>query len=187
MAGAKPISDEAVKEKTGKVWADWFRILDKASAKKMTHTQMAAFLHDEHGVPGWWCQMVAVRYEQERGLRKPMQTCTGDFAANGSRTLAAPLAKVFRAVEDATERRKWCPDAPLEVTSVTPGKYVRAKWSGSEGRVAFYFEKQESGKSRVAVDHMGLPNAKEALRMKAWWGERLDRLRGNIEGKSASK
>ena len=112
-------------------------------------------------------------------------TCSGDFAANGSRTVAAPLAKVFKAVEDPAERRRWCPDAPLEVTSVTPGKYVRAKWSGSEGRVAFYFEKQDSGKSRVAVDHMGLPDEKEAVRMKAWWGERLDRLRGNIEGKAA--
>ena len=180
MAGAKPISDEAVKAKTGKDWAGWFKVLDRAGAKKMTHTQIATHLHDRCAVPGWWCQMVAVRYEQERGLREALQTCSGNFAANGSRTLSVPLAKVFRAVESAAERRKWCPDAPLEVTSVTKGKYVRAKWAGTSGRVAFYFEAKSGGKSRVAVDHMGLPSGREARRMKAWWGERLDRLRERL-------
>jgi hypothetical protein len=31
------MSDEAVKARTGKVWAEWFEILDKAGATKWQH------------------------------------------------------------------------------------------------------------------------------------------------------
>lgn len=185
MAGAKKtksISDEAVKRATGKVWADWFRILDRVGAKRLTHTQIAAHLHEKEQVPGWWCQMVAVRYEQERGLREELQTCRGDYAASGSRTLDATVAQVFRALSDPAERERWCPDAPLEVTKATAPKSVRAKWIGTDQRVAFYLFPQGPGKARVSVDHMGLASAKDAIRLKAWWGERLDRLRARIEG-----
>ena len=55
----KRSSDEAVKAKTGKVWAEWFGILDKAGAKKWAHKEISAFLRDKHEVGAWWCQMVA--------------------------------------------------------------------------------------------------------------------------------
>lgn len=183
MAGAKkgaPISDEAVRAKTGKGWKEWFRVLDRAGARKMTHTAIATHLYEKEEVPGWWCQMVAVRYEQERGLREPLQTCTGDFAATGSRTVDVPVARAFRAVSDAAERRRWCPDAPLEVTKATAPKSVRAKWTGTTQRVAFYVFPQGADRARISVDHMGLPSAKEAQRLKAWWSSRLDRLRDGM-------
>jgi len=50
---AKRSSDEAVKAKTGKVWAEWFRILDKAGAKKWPHKEIAAYLHDKQNVSAW--------------------------------------------------------------------------------------------------------------------------------------
>jgi hypothetical protein len=178
----KPISDEAVQRATGRVWADWFRILDGIGAKRMTHTQIAAHLHEREEVRGWWSQMVAVRYERERGLREVLQSCRGDFAASGSRTLKAGVAEVFRALSDPAERRRWCPDAPLEVTKATSPKSVRAKWAGTDQRIAFNLVPQGRGKSRVSVDHMGLGSAGEAVRLKAWWGERLDRLRARMEG-----
>jgi uncharacterized protein YndB with AHSA1/START domain len=185
MAGAKKgkrISDEAVKAKTGKDWAAWFRILDRAGARKMTHTEIATLLHEKEKVPGWWCQMVAVRWEQERGLRKVFQTCRGDFAANGSRTLAAPLPEVFRAFRDPAARRCWLPDAPLEITTATVNKSIRARWGDTKERVSFYFYPRPGGRSSVSVDHMGIPSERDAHRRRAWWGERLDRLRERVEG-----
>jgi uncharacterized protein YndB with AHSA1/START domain len=181
MAGAKPISDEAVKAKTGKVWAEWFAQLDRDGAAKMTHTEIATHLYEKRKVPGWWCQMVAVRYEQERGRRKVLQTCRGDFAANAGRTLAAPLPALFKAVAEPRGRRAWCPDAPLEVTKATPHKSVRAKWGDGKGRVSFYFFPATNGKVRFSVDHMGIASQREAKRMKAWWSERLDRLQEKVE------
>ena len=96
MAKAKQprrFSDEAVEAKTGKVWAEWFQILDAAGAKKMSHPEMARYLYHEQKVPGWWCQMVAVEYEQKHGLREIHQSCSGDFTAGVSRTLPIPLAE----------------------------------------------------------------------------------------------
>ena len=52
----KRSSDEAVKAKTGKVWAEWFEILDKAGAKKWPHKEISAYLYEKRKVPSWWWQ-----------------------------------------------------------------------------------------------------------------------------------
>ena len=53
-----------------------FQILDRAGAKKMTHQEIANYLHTKHSVPPWWTQMVTVTYEQQRGLRDKHQRPT---------------------------------------------------------------------------------------------------------------
>ena len=63
------MSDAAVQASTGKIWKEWFAILDKAGARKMDHKQIVAYLVKHHKVGPWWQQMVTVIYEQARGLR----------------------------------------------------------------------------------------------------------------------
>jgi hypothetical protein len=176
----KRSSDEAVKAKTGKVWAEWFKILDKAGAKKLPHKEIAAYLHDKQGLPSWWCQMVAVAYEHERGIRQQFQKCDGVFSASGSRTIAAPLAKAYAAWTEAKLRQRWLPDAPMEITTATLGKYVRAKWNGGT-RLSVGFYATPGGKTRVAVDHEKLANTKECAKMKSYWFEALNRLQETLE------
>lgn len=172
---AKRMSDESVKERTGKVWTEWFKILDKAGAKKWPHKEIAMYLLKEKKVGEWWCQMVAVGYEHERGLREKFQNCAGDFSANSSRTIGVPVAKVFKAWTDEKIRREWLPGAKMEITTATPGKSVRAKWDG-DTRVAVGFYGSTATKTRVAVDHMKLASSKESLKMKSYWSSALDRL-----------
>lgn len=62
-------SDAAVRVRTGKTWPEWFAFLDAAGAENMTHQQIIAYLIDEHEISSWWQQMVALTYEQARGLR----------------------------------------------------------------------------------------------------------------------
>ena len=69
-AGTRRISEGAVRNKTGKGWAEWFAILDAWDAPSKGHTRSATYLREEHGVSPWWAQAVTVRYEWERGLRK---------------------------------------------------------------------------------------------------------------------
>ena len=100
MPSIKPrISDEAVAAKTGKSWSEWFKLLDRAGAKKMTHQQIAAHLDEHCGVGPWWTQMVAVNYEQARGLRDKHQKPEG-FEISVSRTIAAPVGKALKAWTD---------------------------------------------------------------------------------------
>ena len=175
----KRSSDEAVKAATGKAWAEWFKLLDKAGAKKMVHKEIAAYLNQKQGVGPWWGQMIAVAYEHERGLRRQFQKCDGEFSASGSRTIAAPMAKAFAAWTDDKLRKKWLPDGKLEITTATPGKYVRGKWGDSRLSVGFYGK--GAAKTQVAVDHGKLSSSKECAKMKSYWFAALDKLQGMLE------
>lgn len=64
------ISEEAVKAKTGKVWGEWFTILDTWNAKEKGHTQSVKHLREHYRLSPWWAQAVTIRYEWERGLRR---------------------------------------------------------------------------------------------------------------------
>jgi hypothetical protein len=175
----KRSSDEAVKAATGKMWADWFKILDKAGAQKMQHKEIAAYLNDEQSVGPWWGQMVSVAYEHERGLRGKFQKCDGEYSASGSRTIAAPMAKAFQAWTDDKLRKKWLPDGKLEITTATPGKYVRGKWGDSRLSVGFYGKGPV--KTQVAVDHGKLASSKECAKMKDYWFGALNSLQAMLE------
>jgi len=65
------LSEDSVRQRTGKGWADWFTILDEWGAAEHGHTASARHLHDAYGISPWWAQAVTVRYENERGLRLP--------------------------------------------------------------------------------------------------------------------
>ena len=173
-------SDEAVKTKTGKVWAEWFKILDKAGAQKWPHTEIAACLYEKQTVSPWWSQMVAVEYEHERGIRQKFQKCDGEFSASGSRTMAAPMTKVYAAWTDEKLRKRWLPGGKLEITTATPGKYVRGKWGVSRLSVGFYGK--GAAKTQVAVDHGKLASSKESGKMKSYWFAALNRLQELLEG-----
>src|SRR5512134_2277217 len=93
-AEPKRMSDEAVRAKTGRIWPEWFAILDAAGAQQMTHQQIVAYLHNEHGVGPWWQQMVTVTYEQARGMRAKHQMPDG-YQVSVSKTIAAPAAALY--------------------------------------------------------------------------------------------
>src|SRR5205807_9702646 len=103
------MSDEAVEAKTGKTWSRWFKHLDAAGAKKMTHQEIVAHLRDKHDVRPWWTQMVAVTYEQARGLREKHEKPVGYEEISVSRTVEAPIGRVFKAWTDQKTVKKWLP------------------------------------------------------------------------------
>ena len=42
------MSDAAVWAKTGRTRPHWLKVLNEAGAKRMTHSQIARYLHEEH-------------------------------------------------------------------------------------------------------------------------------------------
>ena len=178
---AKRMSDEAVKERTGKVWAEWYKILDKAGAKKWQHREITAYLDAEQKVGPWWGQMIAVDYEHARGIREKFQKCDGEFAASGSRTLSAPMTRLYEAWADEKLRQRWLPGAKLEITTATPNKSLRAKWDGGKSRLSVNFYAKGPGKNQATVDHMKLASSKECAKMKSYWFDALDRLQKILE------
>ena len=177
MADMKKItgmSDEAVKAKTGKAWREWFAVLDKAGAKKMAHRDIAQLLYEKHKVPGWWCQMVTVGYERARGLRQVHQTATG-YSVSRSKTIAAPVGKLFRAWQDRKLRGRWLKHK-LTIRKATRNKSLRITWADGKTHVDVMFYPKGAGRTQVNVQHNKLPAARDVSAKKTYWAERLDRL-----------
>jgi hypothetical protein len=70
LSQQRRISEQAVREGTGRGWEEWLAILDAWDAPSKGHTKSAKHLREEYGVSPWWAQAVTIRYEWERGLRQ---------------------------------------------------------------------------------------------------------------------
>jgi uncharacterized protein YndB with AHSA1/START domain len=170
------MSDAAVQVKTGKNWAEWCALLDEAGASRMTHKEIAAYLHDELQCSSWWSQMVTVGYERLRGLREKNQAA-GGYQMSATRTIPVSMAKLYRAWTNPKIRERWLPAADFTVRKATPKKSLRLTWSDGNGSVEVQFYAKGEEKCQVNVSHTKLPNAGEVARLKEYWGKALDRLK----------
>lgn len=174
------MSDEAVKAKTGKNWKQWFAVLDKAGAQKMTHQEIARYLSEKQSVPPWWSQMVTVNYEQQTGRRQNNERPDG-FQISVSRTVNVPLAKLYSSFATAKARDAWLGENGLQVRKVTPNKSMRITWGDQKTSLEINFYPKSEGKSQVVVQHSKLANASAASKMKTYWTKALDHLRERLE------
>jgi uncharacterized protein YndB with AHSA1/START domain len=173
------MSDEAVEAKTGKNWSRWFKHLDAAGAKKMSHQEIVAHLGEKHGVRPWWTQMVAVTYEQARGLREKHEKPAG-FEISVSRTIQAPISKAFKAWTDEKTRQRWLP-ANFTIRKSTANKSLRITWEDGKTSLVVAFISKGKDKTQVVAQHSKLPDANAAAKMKKFWAEELDALKETIE------
>jgi uncharacterized protein YndB with AHSA1/START domain len=176
-----PVAEERVVEATGRGWQAWFELLDAWEAARRTHTEIARWLRDEHGVEGWYSQSIAVGYERARGLRAPGERPDG-FAVGASRTIAVPVERLFETFADEQLRERWLPGAELRERTATSPRTARYDWEDGSTRVIVGFDDLGDAKSRVALSHERLPDAEAADEMKAWWRERLTALKSQLEG-----
>jgi uncharacterized protein YndB with AHSA1/START domain len=174
------MSDDAVKAKTGKTWTEWFAIINKAGGKKMTHQEIVKFLNSEHGVGPWWQQMVTVTYEQQTGRRVEHQKPDG-YEISISRTMKAPVSKLYAAFGNEKARATWLPEEGLTERTAVKNKSLRMKWNDQKTVLAISFFAKGEDKTQVVVQHSKLPNSTSATKMKKYWGEALDRLRTVVE------
>jgi len=175
------MSDEAVAAKTGKNWKQWFAIIDKAGGQKMTHQEIVKLLNSKHNVGPWWGQMVTATYEQQTGLRQNHQKPDG-FEISVSRMVNAPVSSVYGSFQDETVRTAWLGESGLVVRKATKNKSMRVTWKDGKTSLSINFAAKGRDKSQVVVQHMKLPNATAASRMKIYWAKALDRLREYLAG-----
>jgi uncharacterized protein YndB with AHSA1/START domain len=180
LAATPRMSDDAVQAKTGKTWKEWFAILDKAGAKKMSHQAIVKYLNEKQGVGPWWQQMVTVTYERARGLRDLHQK-PGGYEISVSRTINVPVSKLYRAFANDKARNAWLAEDGLAVRKATPNKSLRVTWNDVKTSLEISFIAKSDNKSQVVVQHSKLPNAKASTTMKTYWSKALDRLRASLE------
>src|SRR5262245_24773825 len=175
LAALAGMSDDKVAAKTGRTWDAWLRTLDADEAETMTHGDIAAMVHDKHGVDNWWSQMVTVGYERMKGRRERGQRLDGMYEASKSRTFNVPVKRLFRAWADSTIRRRWLPDVKTAVRTATAPKSMRRQ--EPDGTiVAIWFTPKGQTKSVVALAHTKLRDKASSDKAKGDWGDRLDAL-----------
>jgi uncharacterized protein YndB with AHSA1/START domain len=176
-----PYSDEVIRSNTGKAWDEWFALLDRWGAVERPHPEIARWVNEEHGVPGWWAQGVTVAYEQARGLRAPGQRRGGQFEVNASKTVAVPAERLYEAFADPAVRERWLPGATVEVRTARPAKSIRANWDDGSTRLVIAFTARGGSKSQVALTHERVPDAGTADKLKVFWRERMAALKELLE------
>jgi len=173
------LTNDAVRAKTGKTWDEWCKILDKAGGRMMDHAEIALVLQKQMSLSPWWSQMVAVGYENERGIRPNERGGPpgNRFEVTLTKVVAVPRAAVWAAWQDPGTLARWLPDAKFEISKTVPHKILHLDWPG-ETRVAVRFYERR-GKTRVVVSHARLSES-EAQRLKDYWCAALDRLQAIV-------
>jgi len=169
------VSDASVRRATGRGLRDWLRILDEWGAKDRKHGEIATYLQEEHGVPGWWSQTVAVAWERARGVRQKYQTASG-FQVSVSKTFPVEVGALYRAFADARRRNRWLERGTLKVRTSRENQSARFDFREEGSRVHVYFEAKGPEKTTVTIQHEKLAGAEAVEEKRAFWKERLGKL-----------
>ena len=173
-------SDDAVRRATGRSHDEWFALLDAWGATERRHPEIARWLGEEHGAPGWWRQNITVDYERARGMRAVHQV-DGGFSISVTRTVSVDVATALAAFTVLERRASWLPDADLRQRPTRAARTARFDWPDPASRVVVTVDPKGDGRSAVNVTHEQLPDADAADRLKAFWRERLGALKANLE------
>lgn len=198
MSDTPDISDEAVRDATGKSWREWFETLDELGAREMEHAEVASLLQERGLVDsGWWAQSVTVAYEKETGQRVTGETKDAGFQVGTQRTMSLPSAAAWELLADPEGIECWvggpAPDLELtpgstvetangyrlEVRTVDPGSRLRVRWTPPErdDPTTLQIYLQDKGeKTAVRFHHEHLADADERERMRARWKGVLEQL-----------
>ena len=103
LAAAEPApwlatSDEAIRERTGRGWEEWFDVLDSWGALGMKHRDIARRVATELEIDplAWNAQAITASYERTRGLRVAGQKEDG-FSITASKTIGVPIERLYDA------------------------------------------------------------------------------------------
>lgn len=169
-------SDEAVKKATGKIWNEWFKILDKADSTDKSHKEIAQWINDNFTIGSWWSQMLTVEYEKERGLRELYQKADG-YEVSISKTIDISVSKLYEVLTNEKQRNKWL-QQKINISKAIKNKSLRALWSDGKTRISIYFTSKGNNKSQITVQHMKLENQRQAREKKEFWTNELGKLEG---------
>lgn len=180
-ATARPdLGDEAIRQGSGKSWAEWVEILDAWDATTKPHKAIAEYVCD-CGVDGWWAQAVTVGYERIKGLRAPGQRRDGQFEGRASKTFAVSVDRLYAAWVEQAERDQWLDAGTLTLRTARDSRSARFDVDGEDGIVALWFTDKGPGKSAVALQRDRLPSKEAADRFREIWKARLACLARHLE------
>jgi hypothetical protein len=179
------ITDKLVVEKTNKTMEEWFKLLDKKGAKKMKHPEIFCLVSSIEGLQPlgqWNHNLLTTSYEWNRGLKERGQKEDG-FEISVSKTMEVPVNTLYNAWTIEKTRTAWLGKENITIRKATENKSARISWNEDGTSLSIDFYPKGEKKSQVVVQHLKIPDSKKATEMKAYWGEKLERLKGFLEVK----
>jgi len=176
------ITDKLVVEKTKKTMQEWFALLDKMGAKKMKHAGIFELVSKTNGLKplGTWNQnLLATSYEWDRKLKERGQK-EKDFEVSVSKTIDVPITTLYQSWTDESIRKKWL-NEKIIIRKCTPDKSARITWSDQKTSLSVDFYLKSKDKSQVVVQHLKIPDAKNAGELKQYWAKKLATLKSFLE------
>ncbi|MFD2093735.1 SRPBCC family protein [Blastococcus deserti] len=143
------LSPEAVRQGTGRSWADWLQALDAAGAGDWDHRAIVDHLESHHPeVSAWWQQSLAVAYERARGRRVVGQAPDAGRQIGVQRSVSVTPGRLWAVLTTQPDLwlgpgasvvfepgrayevppGQWGPGARGEVRVVKPGDRLRMTW-----------------------------------------------------------
>lgn len=198
---AARISDESVREATGRGWDEWLEVLDAAGASAWDHKEVVGHLERAHPeTSSWWRQSITVEYERARGKRVPGQSADAGFQVGVQRTVDAPVAEVWDTI--VAEPELWLGEgasvdfapgqeydaagARGEIRVVRPPERLRLTWQPAElnapATLQLTLQEPSPGRTAIHAHAEKLPDAEAREMMRARWREALERIAAAVSG-----
>jgi hypothetical protein len=166
------LSDDRVREATGKGWDEWCDIIDAWPGHIDGHTAIANYVCNEHGTDGWWAQTVTVGYERITGLRLRYQRSDGTFNSTKTRTVTVDAAELRELLLDEGDRADLFPGYETELRSRPTSKVVRLGIGPGVAQIAI--EPKGDGRSTISIWHEKLPSSEDVDEWKHYWTDWLE-------------
>jgi len=191
------VSSEAVEKATGKTWDEWVTLLDKEGANSLSHKDIARLLYDKKYIKsGWWCQMVAVGYEQAQGKRVVGETANTGFEIGVRKTLPIPAKQAWDLITSEKGLSKWLGGVSHiklepgysyktknstkgEIRTLKNGTRIRLTWQpkgwAKVSTLQVYVE-EKGDKCSIGFHQEHLDSEKTREKMRRHWQEVLEHL-----------
>ena len=195
-----PVTNEAAKAATGKTLDQWFAEFDKAGGLKLGRREINSRLYEQK-IDLWWCTTIAVEYEKHHDVRKKDGLFEGYFVCS-TKTIAAPVADVYKAWSNGAELSKWFGAATkadvkdggtFANKDGDKGTFLRVrenkdlrltfetKGISAPTQVDVQFQDKGKGKTGLLVNHTRIQTRDEADGLRAAWADALDKLKTTLE------
>lgn len=192
------ISNESIKAKTGRGWAEWIKVIDGLGGADMTHKEIVQKLYEKSlGTNGWWRQSITVGYEKIKGRRVLGQTADQGFEVGVHKTLPVERDELWEFLlsrqglklwlgtleELILERKqpyKTAEDTEGEVRTFKESEFIRMTWQprGRRTPTTLQIRMNSTGenKTRFSFHHEKLEDPKDREAMRDHWRDVTEKI-----------
>jgi hypothetical protein len=169
-------SDAVIRDNTGHAWQHWRELIDAWPGHVQGHSAVAAWLQQEHDVPGWWAQAITVGWERLTGRRLPHQMADGTFTANRSATITADPLVLGGLLRDEDAHALLFPGLAPQLRSRVTSKSVRIALVSGVAELSL--ATKDDRRVTLTIAHAKLPGPADVAHWRSFWGEWLATLDG---------